>query len=87
LADQVAEEASSLCPDLVRDDVIATIAKANFLPVPPHPADMFLHLYCSDPVAAQNAGRRLVDATAGRLSGTAAFTVWRVATATIVRPV
>lgn len=86
LADLVAETAGRLCPDLLRDDVIATIAKANFLPVPPRPVDMFLHLCCADPGQAGETGRTLVRSLSGQISGAAALGVWRVATATIVEP-
>jgi len=83
LADALANKAAGLCPDLLRDDVIATIAKPNFLPVPPRPVDMFLHLYCADADAAAQIGRELA---AGPLPEKAALGIWRVVTATIVAP-
>ena len=89
LGDALAGQALALGPSsLLRDDVIATIAKPNFLPVPPHPVDMFLHLHFADPQAAQNAGERLVKEIAGySFPGKAAFALWQVTTKTIVRPV
>jgi hypothetical protein len=70
---------------LLRDDVIATIAKPNFLPVPPRPVDMFLHLYCADATSATNTGRELAAAMEP-LPEKAALGIWRVVTATIVAP-
>jgi len=88
LADTVANQAAALgASSLLRDDVIATIAKPNFLPVPPHPVDMFLHLHFADSQAAQKSGQRLVEAIAGfSFPGKAAFAVWRITTKPIVRP-
>jgi hypothetical protein len=87
LADKVADKAAEICGDMIRDDVIATIAKANFLPVPPRAVDMFLHLHLRDPAQAADAGRRLAEILgAWPLRTTAAFGVWRVRTKTIVKP-
>jgi uncharacterized protein (TIGR02118 family) len=87
LADKVAEAAAVLCDDLVRDDVIATIAKPNFLPAPPRPVDMFLHLYCADQQMASEVGGELAKSIAALPFGAgAAVEVWRVATAPIVSP-
>lgn len=87
LADAVADKAAEFCAELVRDDVIATIAKPNFLPVPPRPVDMFLHLYGNDGPSASDMGHRLAEAvTALTFPNKAAFGLWRVATRIIVQP-
>ena len=85
LADALVETAGQLCDDLVRDDVIATIAKPNFLPASPHPVDMFLHVYCADPPTAHQVGHELVKSfIALPFNAGAAVEVWRVVTETIV---
>ncbi len=72
---------------VLRDDVIATIAKPNFLPVPPHPADMFLHMWFADDEAASAAGRQIGQALAALpFNPRAAIALWRVTTRTIVKP-
>jgi uncharacterized protein (TIGR02118 family) len=70
---------------IIRDDVIATIAKPNMLPVPPRPADAFLHLHFVDVAAAQTAAGALVRFAATLATpARAAFGLHRVVTATIV---
>lgn len=87
LADRVALLAADHCDEILRDDVIATIAKPNFLPVPPRPVDMFLHLYCASPQEAGAAGQALAMAIAA-LDRPAQATcgVWRVTTHIVVAP-
>ena len=85
LADALVKTAGQLCDDLVRDDVIATIAKSNFLPALPHPVDMFLHVYCADQPTANQVGHELVKSLiALPFNAVAAVEVWRVVTETIV---
>ncbi len=87
LADAVADFAAEVCHDVLRDDVIATIAKPNFLPVPPRPVDMFLHLYGAGAADASQVGARIAERTGSlSLGPNAAIAVWRVGTRTIVRP-
>lgn len=88
LADAVVEESSALpyLRDLMRDDVIATIAKPNMLPVPPRPVDMFLQLYFRDAVAARAAAHRLSEFIRALPFGELATAgLHRVATHVIVR--
>lgn len=87
LSDALAELASGVCDDVLRDDVIATIAKVNFLPVPPRPVDMFLHLFCADAGSAGRTGRQIAE-SAGKLkfSSACGFGAWRIATRTVVAP-
>ena len=68
---------------VIRDDVVATIAKPNMLPALPHPVDAFLHVHCASADAASAAGRALTEGLP-RLLSNAAVGVWRVRTATIV---
>lgn len=87
LADAISDAAETLCPDIARDDVIATIAKPNFLPTQPHPVDMFLHIYCRDPAEAVRTGSDLAKKVSSLpFREKAALSVWRVATATIISP-
>lgn len=83
VVDTVASGARTLAAHMVRDDVIATIAKPNMLPVQPHPVDAFLHVYFDSAQkaasAAQYAARNLPD-----LNAKAAIGIWRVRTETIV---
>jgi hypothetical protein len=84
-AGAVAALAASHSNDLLRDDVIATIAKPNFLPVPPHTVDMFLHIYCADEQAARAAGQALARGLSGLARGAqAAAGIWRVTTHVVV---
>jgi hypothetical protein len=57
--DRVADQAAALCDDILRDDVIATIAKPNYLPAQPRPVDAFLHMVFADAAAAQAAAGAL----------------------------
>ncbi len=87
VADALAQRADQLSGDVTRDDVIATIAKPNFLPAQPHPVDMFLHLHCADQQAASRIGFELVKSiTTFPFNAGAAAQVWRVVTTTIVPP-
>lgn len=70
---------------IIRDDVIATIAKPNMLPVPPRPADAFLHLHFTNIAATQAAAAALIGFAATlKTPARAAFGLHRVVTATIV---
>ena len=70
---------------VIRDDVIATIAKPNMLPVPPRAADTFLHLHFTDVAAARAAAVALIEFAAKlERPARAAFGLHRVVTATIV---
>lgn len=85
--EKIAARAAALDTRLtIRDDVIATIAKPNMLPVPPRPVDSFLHLHFADVAAARAAATALVE-FAGTIAtpARAAFGLHRVVTATIVR--
>lgn len=85
LIDELAGRAASCCGDMVRDDVIATIAKPNMLPVQPRPVDAFLHLYFADVASAQAAAKQLTQIAREIPFGAgAAFGLHRVATAVII---
>lgn len=69
----------------IRDDVIATIAKPNMLPVPPRPVDAFLHLHFESVDRARGAARSLVELSlAPGAPARSAFGLHRVRTSTIV---
>lgn len=88
-ADAVADAAASLagCKLFIRDDVIATIAKPNMLPVPPRAVDVFLHLHFADAASARQAAMQLTDFVNALQAGPlAAFGLHRVETRTIVTP-
>lgn len=70
---------------VIRDDVIATIAKPNMLPVPPRPVDVFLHLHFGTVADAREAATSLIKYSSTRKPpANAAFGLHRVKTATIV---
>jgi hypothetical protein len=81
MIDAMEVTARTFARHVLRDDVIATIAKANMLPVQPHPVDAFLHLYCENAKAASEAGYQIAIPALGEK---AAIGIWRVRTETIV---